>query len=128
MALPYPYQKVKDPLSIPPGLLRYEIQVQQPSSTQDALGSPSAQWTTVLTTLASIEDAGSREGYERTSLTYSAQVTHRIRFWYPGVTVPLAGGFQVLFGARVFTVQSVVNVQQRNRVIILNCVEVDATL
>jgi head-tail adaptor len=128
MPLPYPYQKIRDPLSIPPGLLRFQVQVQQPASTQDSLGSSSPGFVTVLTTMASVEDVNGREGYERTSLEYSSQITHRVRFRYPGSNIGLGGGYRVLFGSRIFTVQYVVNVQQRNRVIILNCVEVDATL
>lgn len=133
MPLPYPYKKVKDPLSIPAGMLRHEVQIQKPGVTQDTLGSPSDTWTTVMTTMASIEDVLAAEGFDRDSEGWyspAAQVTHRVRLRYPGASVALAAGFRVYFVAqeRYFTVQFVVNVQQRNRVMLLGCIEVNAVL
>ncbi len=131
MALPYPYGKVKDPLAIPAGLLRHQVTIQKPSATQDTMGSPTTSWQTVLTTFASVEDALSAEGMDRMSEGWyspAAQVTHVVRMRWPGASVTLAAGYQVLFSGRALKVQYVTNVQQRNRVIVLGCIEVNAVL
>lgn len=131
MPLPYPYRKIKDPLAIPAGLLRHQVAIQKPSATQDTLGSPTTNWQTVLTAMASVEDAIAQEGADRMSTGWyamAALVTHIVRLRWPGASVPLAAGYQVLFDGRTFKVQTVVNVQQRNRVVVLGCIEVNAVL
>lgn len=131
MPLPYPYKKVRDPLAIPPGLLRHQVEIQQPSATQDSMGTPTDSWTTVLTTFASVEDAKSAEGVDRMSEGWyspAAEITHVVRMRWPGASIPLAAGYQVLFNGRALKVQFVTNVQQRNRVILLGCIEVNAVL
>lgn len=131
MPLPYPYRKVRDPLALPAGLLRHQVEVQKPSATQDTLGSPSGAWQTVLTTFASVEDLKAAERFDRMgggSYSPAAQVTHLVRMRWPGASIPLAAGYQVIFNGRTFKVQFVENVQQRNRVIILGCLEADVVL
>lgn len=131
MPLPYPYGKIKDPLALPSGLLRHQVQIQKPSAAQDSMGSPTTSWQTVLTAFASVEDAKGAEGMDRMSEGWyapAAEVTHLVRLRWPGASVPLAAGYQVLFGGRALKVQFVTNVQQRNRVMVLGCIEVNAVL
>ena len=121
MAWPY---TAKDPLLIPPGQLRNEITLQAQSQAPDAVtGAPSASWATVMTTMAGIASQGSREVFQ--AQQYASQVTHVLTVRWPGTGVAIAGGMRVSFGTRTFTVQSVENVMERNRVMKLMCVEVD---
>jgi head-tail adaptor len=131
MPLPYPYSKARDPLAIPSGLLRHQVSIQKPSAAQDSLGTPTGGWQTVFTTLASVEDVKAAEGVDRMSEGWyspAAQVTHLVRLRWPGASVPVAAGYQVLFAGRALKVQFVTNVQQRNRVLLLGCLEVNAVL
>jgi SPP1 family predicted phage head-tail adaptor len=123
MLYPYPWQNIKDPLSIPPGYLQHAIQLQAQSSTQDAFGQQLLTWNTILSCRAGIRMVQGREVYQ--TAQFVAQVTHCITFWYPGASIVIEGGQQVLFGKRAFNVQTVDNVLERNRVINLMCVEIN---
>jgi SPP1 family predicted phage head-tail adaptor len=120
---PYPWLKNKNPFAIPPGSLRNQIAVQQKSNTVTGTGSPLASWTTILTCMAAINTTAEREVYQTGQ--FSGQVTHRVSIYWPGVSIPITAGMQVLFGTRVFTIQAVDNVQERNRVLHLMCLEIN---
>ena len=51
-------------------------------------------------------------------------MTHLVSIAYtPGLTV--SAGMRVLFNGRYFTIQTVTNVQERNRVLQLSCTEIN---
>ena len=112
-----------DPLVINPGELRHAIQIQQQTATQSASGEPQSTWNTVLATSAKIATASSREVYRAAQFT--EQVTHVVTIRWPGPGVSILGGQQVVFGSRVFELQTVENVQERNRVLLLHCLEIN---
>lgn len=122
MPFPYPHQGIRDPLAIPSGAMRHEIQIQQQTSAQDSFGQPQQSWTTVLTTLAAIATLSQREVYQ---LQFLAQVSHRITIRWPGSSIGIAGGMRILFGSRVFQIQTPDNVQERNRVLHMMCLEIN---
>jgi SPP1 family predicted phage head-tail adaptor len=122
MPFPYPWQGVRDPLAIPSGAMRHEIQIQQQTTTPDSFGQPQPTWTTVLTAMAAFATLSEREVYQ---LQFTAQVTHRITVRWPGTSIGIAGGMRVLFGTRVFLIQTPDNVQERNRVLHLMCLEIN---
>jgi SPP1 family predicted phage head-tail adaptor len=119
----YPFQSCKNPLAIPPGAKRYQISIQQKSSTVTGSGSPIASWTTVLTCMSAIKTLMESEAYQTGQ--FSGHVTHRVSIDWPGVSIGIVAGMQVLFGTRVFTIQGVDNVQERNRVLHLMCLEIN---
>jgi SPP1 family predicted phage head-tail adaptor len=123
MALAYPYGRIKDPLSLPAGLLRNPVLIQAQSMTQDAVGGPLTAWTTVLSCFAGISTMSSREVYQ--TAQFVSEVTHRVTIRWPGPSVSIQGGMQVVFGSRIFKIQNVENVQERNRVLYLMCVEIN---
>lgn len=110
-------------LIINPGELRNQIQIQQRTSSQTGTGAPMTTWITVLSTQAAIKTASSREAYQ--AMQFTAQVSHLIKIRWPGTGVTIQGGQQVLFGSRVFKLQTVENVLERNRVLLLHCLEID---
>ena len=122
MGFPYPHQSVKDPLSIPSGAMRHEIVIQKQVSGQDSFGQPQPNWTPVLTVLAAISTLSMREVYQ---MQFIGQVSHRITFRWPGSSSAITGGMRVLFGSRVFLIQAPDNVQERNRVLHLLCLEIN---
>jgi SPP1 family predicted phage head-tail adaptor len=123
VALNYPYGRVKDPLSLPAGLLRFAVQIQVQATTQDALGGPLQSWTTVLSCFAGISTMSQREVYA--TAQFVSEVTHRVTIRWPGPSIGIQGGMQVVFGTRIFKVQTVENVLERNRVLHLMCLEID---
>lgn len=122
MGFPYPWGRVRDPLAIPSGAMRHEIQIQQQTSAKDSFGQPQPTWSTVLTVMAAIATLSQREVY---ALQLAAQVTHRITVRWPGTSIGIAGGMRILFGGRVFLIQTPDNVQERNRVLHLMCLEIN---
>lgn len=113
----------KDPLVIQPGELRHQVQIQQQASGQASDGSPSTSWNTVLMTMAAIYTQGSKEVYQAAQFT--AQVSHVLKIRWPGIGITIQGGMQVLFGSRTFKLQTVDNVLERNRVLMLHCLELN---
>lgn len=110
-------------LAINSGELRHAIQIQKQTATQSASGAPQQSWTTILSTVAKISTASSREVYQASQFT--AQVSHVITIRWPGSSVTILGGMQVLFGSRVFKLQTVENPLERNRLLLLHCLEIN---
>lgn len=110
-------------LALPAGSLRHSIEIQSPATSHDNFGQPLQTWTTVLTARASIEDVLEREMYQNGQFT--GQVTHTIRLRWPGTAVSIAPGMQVICGAHTYTIQTAVNVQQRNRVLKIMALELN---
>jgi len=117
-----------DPLYLAAGDLRHSISIQAPSSTRDAFGQAISTWNTILTTRAKIEDTGSasyKDTFAQNALI--AQSTDLITIRWPGSSVTITPGQRVIFGDNVWTIQSVDNVQHRNRKLRLACMQVDET-
>jgi SPP1 family predicted phage head-tail adaptor len=121
----YPWSGVRDPLAIPAGALRSAIQIQSQSATQDAYGQPVATWTTFLSVFAAIATVSSREVYQASQ--FVSQVTHRVTIRWPGTSVVIEEGQRVVYGTHTYLIQAVENVQERNRVLNLMCLEIDGS-
>ena len=106
-----------------PGQMRRQVQIQQQSATPDSVGQPQLIWTTILTVMAAITATGAKESFATGQ--FSSQVTHRISIRWPGESVTLLGGQRVLYGARIFLVQAVENVRERNTLVHLMCLEIN---
>jgi head-tail adaptor len=52
-------------------------------------------------------------------------VAHRITIRFPGHSYPITDGMRVVKGSAVYLIQAVENVQERNRVLHLNCIRID---
>ncbi|QMV19690.1 hypothetical protein GOB94_14060 [Granulicella sp. 5B5] len=125
---PYPFQNISNPDIIPPGMLRSQAQVQTKSSTQTGTGSQQSSWTTALTCMCAVMALTPKESFQDGQ--YISQVVSRISIYWPGTSVILTAGMQVLLSTvgmpvRTLTVQSVVPVAPRNRVIDLYCIEIN---
>lgn len=129
MAWPYPWQNVKDPLIIPSGALRNAIRIEAPSGPQDSFGQPSDDDpVTVLSCFAAIETMSTKEQFQS---GFVSEVVHRISIRWPGPSVAIRADMRVVVDpvlggtASVYLIQAVENVQQRNRVVRLTCLEID---
>lgn len=119
----YPWNKNANPLALPPGSLRDQITIQAKGNQQDSFGAQAETWNTVLTTMAKIDTLNIREGYQPGQ--FVAEATHTISMRWPGASIAIAGGMRIVTGARKFEIQSIENVQQRNRVLNLKCLELN---
>lgn len=130
------------------GPLRHRVKIQTPVITRDDCGGAIETWedfaapasgvytdpaiagaetdsgtTGVLTTLtstfyASIEPLIGREYMAAKQM--QADVTHKIRMRYiPGLTTTM----RIVFGTRVFEIESILNVQERNRELVIMATE-----
>jgi SPP1 family predicted phage head-tail adaptor len=108
--------------SIRAGELCHQVEIQQPqTSSGDSFGNSvtPANWTTVRTTRAAIYTAGGRETSMASQIV--SAVSHVVKVRWTEVTIN--ANYRVVFGSRFFTVQYVENVLERNRVLLLYCLE-----
>jgi SPP1 family predicted phage head-tail adaptor len=111
------------PYLVDPGELRDQIQIQQQTTAQDDFGQPQSTWTTVLTAMSKIASITMAERFQ--TAQFVAQISHRITLRWPGAGVTIQGGMRVMFGTRIFQLQEVDNVEERNVTLHLLCLEIN---
>ena len=100
------------------GPLRYRITIERPVEIQAGDGSMITAWETFADVWASIEPLIGREYFAQDR--EQAAVSHKIRMRYlPGITHKM----RVAWESRIFEIESVLNVGERNREIVLMCSE-----
>jgi SPP1 family predicted phage head-tail adaptor len=100
------------------GPLRCRITIEAAAETQGSDGSILTTWETFATAWASIEPLIGREYFAQQR--EQATVSHKIRMRHqPGITHKM----RVAWGSRIFEIESVLNVGERNREIVLMCSE-----
>ena len=100
------------------GKLRHQITIQQVSETQGADGSVIETWSICVTIQASIDPVSGLEYFVAHAI--QADVTHRISLRYlSGITPKM----RVNYSSRIFDIQSVINMGERNRELQLMCRE-----
>jgi SPP1 family predicted phage head-tail adaptor len=99
------------------GQLRHQITIQQ-QSTSLVGGERVTTWTTVVQTWAAISPLSGREYLN--AATVNANVSHRIVMRYQS---GIGSAMRVQYGTRVFDIQSVLNIDERNREMHLLCLE-----
>lgn len=116
-----------DPLYLNPGDLRHKITIQAENTAErDAAGQPVSTWTTILTTRAKIEDSGG-SSYKMAfqNNAEAAQSTDLITIRWPGSSIVIEPGQQIIFGTSTYLIQAVDNVLHRNRKIRLATLMID---
>ena len=100
------------------GPLRHRITIEAPVETQTTDGSIVTTWQAFATVWASIEPLIGREYFAQQR--EQAAVSHRIRMrCQSGITHKM----RIAWGTRIFEIESVLNVGERNREIVLMCQE-----
>ena len=101
------------------GRYRHRLLLQRDRGTvRDELGQTQTNWTTVASLWGQVEPKTGRETVRSESL--HAETTHTVRLRYrEGVT----SRDRLLFGARVLNILSVINVDERCRELLIECVE-----
>lgn len=102
------------------GMLRHLVVIQEePSeSTPDGAGGRTPDWTDVFTDYGNVAPLSGRESVIAAQLT---EVTsHRVLLrWRPDVNA----GMRVKFGVRLLNIRSAINVEERDRWLVLFCDE-----
>lgn len=111
---------------INPAELRNEIQLARASATPDAAGQPVNTWPVYYVTWASIRQLSGQELYQSDEFTSAAQVRIVMR-WPGGAAVTVNVGDRIFFGSHTYVVQIADDVEMRNIVLNLTCIEIDGT-
>jgi SPP1 family predicted phage head-tail adaptor len=99
--------------------LRHRVRLQQRASARDALGQEDpAAWTDAIVAWADIQPAAGRS--QLAGEAQASPVTHTVTIRYrPGVTARM----RVLYGTRIFEIDSVIDVEERHFWLELLCTE-----
>jgi len=100
------------------GEMRQRIALQVRTVTR-VEGIPEENWATVATVWAAVADLSGKEYFQAASM--QSEVTTRIKIRYRKEITP---SMRVLYGDRVFNILSVIDKDERHRVIELLCKEV----
>jgi SPP1 family predicted phage head-tail adaptor len=104
------------------GELRHRIELQSPTYSRDAGGQnvPSG-WATQATYWAKVEPFAGREYVDDASVQGETQ--HRVTLRWP-LNESITSGWRLLFGSRVLHIDSITNMDERNRTAVLVCREI----
>lgn len=103
------------------GRLRHSVQLQSPAGSRNAVGERTTTWSTVQTVWAGIEPLRANEVIA--AAQSQMNITHRIVMRYDSSIAGITHGWRILFGSRVFDIQGVRNIDEKNRVYELLCSE-----
>ena len=101
------------------GLLRHKFTVRTMTEAQDSAGELIQTWANGNTIWGSISPLSGSESLSGEQIT--AEVTHKVWIRYDSTVTP---GTRLLFGSRVFEINSVLNKDERNIAMELLCKEI----
>ena len=104
------------------GKMRYRVKLQSPTNTTDAGGGISQVWALVANMWADIKPVTGTESFRQGQVQEST--THEVIIRYRS---DIYTKYRILFGTRAFNIKHIKNVEERNRYLILTCVEGVAT-
>lgn len=101
------------------GDLRRRVTIQQPVESEDQFRTPAVSWEPYATVWAAVEPLSGREFIEAQNT--KSELSVRIRMRYLAGVTP---GMRVLYGARIFDIKVVIDLEERHREMHLMCSEV----
>lgn len=105
------------------GQLRKRIELQQRSGAQDEYGQQLTGWTLLFTTWAQIEPMSGAQ-LDRARSIYN-ETSHRVTLrWRAQLNdIRQVGSYRVVYAGRIFDVGASMNLDERNRTVVLLCAE-----
>jgi len=94
------------------------VTIQRRGDDQDSTGQVLETWSPQSTIWASIAPVAGREYFNASG--ERAEVTHKIGIVYGPTVAPRD---RITYGSRIFDIKSVINLQERNRELLLMCTE-----
>lgn len=101
------------------GRLRHYVEIQAPEVVTDELGYQEVIWITAGHTWAAVEPLRGKEYWAAASL--QAESTIKVTMRPPGIEITPSN--RLVFNGRILGIESVVNVEERNRELVLMCTE-----
>ena len=103
--------------------LRNRITVQQDTgTTRDAVGGTAANWTTYAQRWSEVDPLGGSEGFRAEQ--FEAEVDHVFTMRWDTTTKAITPNMRISYDSRLFDIQAVINVDERDRWIRLLAKEV----
>lgn len=100
-------------------VLRHRVEIQKLVIYEDEIGEQITEWETIAEVWASISPLRGKEYWAAAQV--QSETTHEVIMRYPGVEITPA--HQLVFKGRTLNIQSVINVEERNRELQLLCKE-----
>lgn len=100
------------------GKLRHRITIQQPTNTAGSMGQVTTTWSDLATVWASVEPLSGSERWRAQQV--QPGVSHKVTLRYLAGVTP---AMRVQHGTRYLNIDSVLNTEERNVELVLNCVE-----
>lgn len=98
----------------------HRVAIQRATESQGATGEITKTWATLATVWAAIEPLTGREFFQAQQV--QAEVSHKITMrHYTGITISPKD--RLLYGTRVFRIESMLNVEERSIELVLMCRE-----
>jgi len=92
------------------GRLRHKVTIQDYTESQNTFGEVTKNWTDYATVWAAVEPVKGREFWE--SQQINAEITTKVTLRYLAGVKPK---MRILYDTRIFEIDSVINVDERNR-------------
>ncbi len=100
------------------GRLRHQLSLQSPTFTNTSVATMVTSWGTAATIWGSIEPLRGREFYDAALINSDVKAKIIIRY-----TSDIAPNYKIIFGARTFLIESVINIEERNKEMQLMVIE-----
>lgn len=97
------------------------VTIQSNTPTRDANGGEVESWGVFAKRWVSIEPLNGREFF--TAQQTASEITHRVRLRYDQTVKSVNTKMRILFGSRVFDIESVINPRESNVELLLMCRE-----
>ena len=98
-----------------------KVVLQSPTGSRDAVGERTTTWVDVATVWAAIAPLTAREMFAAAQA--QAPATHRVRIDYSSAVAAIVAAWRVKFGVRIFIIDGVRNIDERNVELELLCTE-----
>lgn len=103
------------------GNLRNRVILQKPEGVRDSVGERQTTWVDVATIWAQVSPFSTKEQF--LAAQASASTSHRITMRYSSVYSAISASWRVLFGSRIFVIDGIRNIDERNIYLELICTE-----
>ena len=101
--------------------LRHKITIQSVTQSTDARGGPTETFSTYAIRRAEIKPLSGREYFANQQVQSQSSIWFKVR--YDNTTKRIDPTYQVSYDSRIFDIESVINVDEKDQELVLMCVE-----
>lgn len=101
------------------GRLRHKVSIESETVTNDAQGGIIRTWAHVFYAFASIAPIRGKEYFQ--SQQMQSDTSHKITLRYNSETSTITTAHRIAFDSRCFNIQSIIDINERNKIIELMC-------